>query len=121
MRPRPSGRKPKKRGKRMTRICRRPARAAGGLFAFSRCAGFLALLAFAGAARAYQPPPPDESQLQEHGHYVNRAGHDVHSPAHSRTGAVPAGATARCGDGTYSFSRHHSGTCSHHRGVAEWE
>ncbi len=34
--------------------------------------------------------------------------------------AVPAGATARCRDGTYSFSRHRSGTCSHHGGVAVW-
>src|SRR5437899_6848231 len=33
---------------------------------------------------------------------------------------APTGATARCRDGTYSFSRHHSGTCSHHGGVAMW-
>jgi hypothetical protein len=33
---------------------------------------------------------------------------------------APPGATARCSDGTYSFSQHHQGTCSHHRGVAEW-
>jgi hypothetical protein len=32
----------------------------------------------------------------------------------------PAGATARCHDGTYSFSLHHSGTCSYHGGVATW-
>lgn len=32
----------------------------------------------------------------------------------------PPGATARCRDGTYSFSQHHSGTCSHHGGVAKW-
>jgi Protein of unknown function (DUF3761) len=32
----------------------------------------------------------------------------------------PAGATAKCADGTYSFSQHRSGTCSHHGGVAEW-
>jgi hypothetical protein len=32
----------------------------------------------------------------------------------------PPGATARCRDGSYSFSRHHSGTCSHHGGVAVW-
>jgi hypothetical protein len=32
----------------------------------------------------------------------------------------PAGATARCRDGTYSFSQHRQGTCSHHGGVAEW-
>jgi hypothetical protein len=32
----------------------------------------------------------------------------------------PAGATARCRDGTYSYSQHHSGTCSYHGGVASW-
>ncbi|WP_328602785.1 DUF3761 domain-containing protein [Nocardia terrae] len=34
--------------------------------------------------------------------------------------AAPNGATARCKDGEYSFSKHRSGTCSHHGGVAEW-
>src|SRR5713226_4974573 len=33
---------------------------------------------------------------------------------------APRGATALCRDGTYSFSRHHSGTCSYHVGVARW-
>ncbi|MFL6283566.1 MAG: surface-adhesin E family protein [Pyrinomonadaceae bacterium] len=32
----------------------------------------------------------------------------------------PAGATALCRDGTYSYSEHRQGTCSHHGGVAEW-
>ena len=32
----------------------------------------------------------------------------------------PPGATAQCRDGSYSFSQHHSGTCSHHGGVATW-
>ena len=37
------------------------------------------------------------------------------------TGAAPPpGATALCRDGTYSFSQTHSGTCSHHGGVAQW-
>lgn len=36
------------------------------------------------------------------------------------TAAAPAGATARCRDGTYSLSQHRSGTCSHHGGVATW-
>lgn len=31
-----------------------------------------------------------------------------------------AGATAICRDGTYSFSQHRRGTCSHHGGVAQW-
>jgi len=34
--------------------------------------------------------------------------------------AAPPGATALCRDGTYSYSKHHSGTCSHHGGVAKW-
>ena len=34
--------------------------------------------------------------------------------------AVPAGATAKCRDGTLSFSQHHQGTCSHHGGVSAW-
>lgn len=37
-----------------------------------------------------------------------------------RDGSPPPGATAKCRDGTYSFSQHHSGTCSHHGGVAQW-
>ena len=33
---------------------------------------------------------------------------------------VPYGASAICADGTYSFSVHRRGTCSHHGGVAQW-
>ncbi len=40
------------------------------------------------------------------------------SPA--QQGLPPQGATALCRDGTYSFSKHHGGTCSHHGGVALW-
>lgn len=32
----------------------------------------------------------------------------------------PAGATAQCYDGTYSYSAHFRGTCSHHGGVRYW-
>ena len=32
----------------------------------------------------------------------------------------PTGATAKCKDGTYSKSKHHKGSCSHHGGVAEF-
>lgn len=51
-------------------------------------------------------------------YYTNVEGVRVHSPVHARS--APAGASARCGDGTYSFSRNHRGTCSHHGGVAQW-
>ncbi|MGJ0502642.1 MAG: DUF3761 domain-containing protein [Methylocystis sp.] len=66
------------------------------------------------------PGTPIESQLQEHGHYSNSSGEDVHAPAHSVTGGAPDGASARCADGTYSFSHSRSGTCSRHGGVGEW-
>lgn len=48
--------------------------------------------------------------------YVNVSGHCVHRPVRAMT--TPEGATARCRDGTYSFSEHHRGTCSWHGGVA---
>lgn len=41
------------------------------------------------------------------------------TPSNSGGGA-PSGATARCKDGTYSYSKHKSGTCSGHGGVARW-
>jgi Protein of unknown function (DUF3761) len=61
---------------------------------------------------------PKESDLVEHRHYVNKFGNVVHSPSHSKTGIPPTGASAKCGDGTYSFSQHARGTCSHHGGIA---
>ncbi|HEY5221143.1 MAG TPA: DUF3761 domain-containing protein, partial [Candidatus Paceibacterota bacterium] len=50
--------------------------------------------------------------------YLNVNGVSVHSPVHQQI--VPYGATAQCRDGTYSFSLHRSGTCSHHGGVKRW-
>lgn len=38
----------------------------------------------------------------------------------SSAAGPPPGATARCVDGTYSYSQHRSGTCSHHGVVAQW-
>jgi Protein of unknown function (DUF3761) len=63
-------------------------------------------------------PPPTEPQCLN-GTYINSEGNTVCKPEESPTGP-PAGATARCRDGTYSFSQHRSGTCSYHGGVAEW-
>jgi hypothetical protein len=40
--------------------------------------------------------------------------------ASKAAGGAPPGATAQCRDGTYSYSAHRSGTCSHHGGVAVW-
>jgi len=65
------------------------------------------VLAMAGAAVA-----------NDSDYYTNSSGHQVHRPEHASH--APRGATARCRDGTWSFSEHHSGTCSHHGGVAAW-
>lgn len=34
--------------------------------------------------------------------------------------AVPAGATARCKDGSYYLLKEHKGACAKHGGVANW-
>jgi hypothetical protein len=59
-----------------------------------------------------------------------RAPADTEAKAHNPKGELtpnppvqspaPGKATARCKDGTLSHSKHHSGTCSGHGGVAEW-
>lgn len=67
------------------------------------------------AAIAPAQPAPN---LSNDNHYTNSSGVSVHSPA--RASSVPSGASAVCGDGTYSFSQHRQGTCSHHGGVSRW-
>jgi hypothetical protein len=52
------------------------------------------------------------------GYYTNSRGHSVHRPM--AASHRPAGATARCSDGSWSFSESHRGTCSHHGGVSSW-
>ncbi|WOD17648.1 DUF3761 domain-containing protein [Paraburkholderia kirstenboschensis] len=81
-----------------------------------------ALLVGMPPAFAYVAPgtTPNEADLSNHNTYTNRDGNTVHAPARSLSGKAPEGATARCRDGSYSFSRHHSGTCSRHGGVASW-
>lgn len=70
----------------------------------------------------YQPPNPlptnDQNLPAPNGTYRNTYGNDVPRPYYSDT--KPAGASAKCGDGTYSFSQSRRGTCSHHGGVSTW-
>lgn len=85
-------------------------------------------LAFAAHADDKSPTPAsvpqqvqtNQSDLQSDKHYVNKDGVAVHSPTTTKSGQAPAGATAKCRDGSFSFSTHHSGTCSHHGGVENW-
>ena len=51
-------------------------------------------------------------------YYTNSNGEQVQSPTYYNS--APAGATALCRDGTYSFSKNRRGTCSHHGGVEKW-
>lgn len=59
------------------------------------------------------PKPSASSSCS--GGYINTYGNCVPSP-----GSNPSGASAKCRDGTYSYSQSRRGTCSHHGGVAQW-
>jgi Protein of unknown function (DUF3761) len=72
------------------------------------------------ASPTEQQATTSESELASHGHYVNKDKQVVHSPSKTVTGKAPSGASAHCRDGSYSFSRNHRGTCSHHGGVVRW-
>ena len=65
------------------------------------------------------PQAPQAATSQGRG-YINSQGEWLPSPTRTADGQPPAGATAHCRDGTFSFSRTRQGTCSHHGGVAEW-
>jgi hypothetical protein len=74
------------------------------------------------AAPARQRPPapaPAAGDSSSDDYYTNSRGQRVHRPVISPDGP-PAGATAQCRDGSYSFSQSRRGTCSHHGGVSRW-
>ena len=57
------------------------------------------------------------------GYYINSSGQQVPRPCGDwHQDAPPSGATAKCNDGTWSWSQHPSapGTCSHHGGVSSY-
>ena len=68
-----------------------------------------------GAAPAEARPPATRCGADT---YLNTRGRCVHRPV--RANSAPAGATAKCRDGSYSFSQSRRGTCSWHGGVAQW-
>jgi Protein of unknown function (DUF3761) len=61
---------------------------------------------------------PNDPNCKNNGTYMNRDGQPVPRP--ETCSSAPSKATAQCRDGTYSFSMHRSGTCSHHEGVGKW-
>ena len=72
----------------------------------------------AGTSVATDKKPKPAPNCSDNGTYVNSKGQTVKRPETCFT--PPAGATAQCRDGTYSFSKSRRGTCSHHGGVAKW-
>lgn len=80
--------------------------------------GFFGSITRADASTILAAHPDWTTTLSNNNTYKNVNGNTVYSPSHSSNG-IPAGATAQCYDGTYSFSLHHSGTCSHHGGVMQ--
>lgn len=65
-----------------------------------------------------QSTPTNASGGSSSDYYKNSDGVMVHRPV--QADSPPEGATAQCRDGSYSFSLHRRGTCSHHGGVARW-
>jgi hypothetical protein len=83
----------------------------------------LAFLALSAPVSSFVGPAPAEARPTQprtcgQDSYVNSQGHCVHRPM--KADRAPAGATAKCRDGTYSFSQSRRGTCSWHGGVAQW-
>ncbi|MCS5519174.1 DUF3761 domain-containing protein [Curtobacterium flaccumfaciens] len=66
----------------------------------------------------YVVPAPPAAPTCSIGTYVNSAGDTVCRP--EAASSAPAGATAQCVDGAYSYSQSRRGTCSGHGGVATW-
>jgi Protein of unknown function (DUF3761) len=62
--------------------------------------------------------PSAPASASPYGCYDNVDGQCIQDPTQAPT--APPGASAQCRDGSYSFSTHHSGTCSSHGGVATW-
>jgi hypothetical protein len=66
----------------------------------------------------YVAPAAPAAPTCSNGTYVNSAGATVCRP--EAASSAPAGATAQCVDGVYSYSQSRRGTCSGHGGVATW-
>jgi hypothetical protein len=79
----------------------------------------LALAVSAVTALALDNPAHGQTRQGACGYYTNTAGNWVPRPCKStnETGPRASGATALCGDGTYSYSQHLDETCSNHGGA----
>jgi len=71
---------------------------------------------------AAAPATPATTRCKDAKGKFTKCGGPAAAPTVSAPAATggPAGATAKCKDGTFSSSKVHSGSCSHHGGVASW-
>jgi len=72
----------------------------------------------AGAAPAAAPAAPAKAAPAKPAAKEAKPAAAAAAPAAASSAGAPAGATAKCKDGSYSKSKTHSGSCSHHGGVA---
>ena len=77
---------------------------------------FMTTCLAAGSPGVAPSPPAASVPVQQPGKGTPNAGVAPSMAAAS----APTGATAKCKDGTFSMSKHHSGSCSHHGGVAQF-
>ncbi len=74
---------------------------------------FMTTCLAAGSPGVAPTPPVASVPMQQPGKGAPNAGVAPSMAAAS----APSGATAKCKDGSFSMSKHHSGSCSHHGGV----
>ena len=73
-----------------------------------------------GSAAAVPTAEPATLLACSSGTYQNVDGLCISDEQAPTGSGAPSGATAVCKDGSYSFSTHHTGTCSGHHGVSQW-
>ena len=65
--------------------------------------------------------PPAAPAKVTHTSILHRLTKRTTTTTHSTAASAPGGKlTAKCKDGSLSYSKTHSGSCSHHGGVATW-
>ena len=77
---------------------------------------FMTTCLAAGSPGVAPTPPAASVPMQQPGKGTPNAGV---APSMA-VASAPTGATAKCKDGAFSMSKHHSGSCSHHGGVAQF-
>ena len=77
---------------------------------------FMTTCLAAGSPGVAPSPPVAAVPVQQPGKGTPNAGVAPSMAAAS----APTGATAKCKDGSFSMSKHHSGSCSRHGGVAQF-